>query len=117
MNFFKKLLIKNKKVNHNNKEIQNNKLFEDILFEEYSYCNKVEKYGVKILFITDTHNCLSYDDKMLEFLKNIKEYDVCILLGDHSANDLAEILNVIPKEKIYGVLGNHDSWENMKNIQ
>ena len=36
MNFFKKLLIKNKKVNHNNKEIQNNKLFEDILFEEYS---------------------------------------------------------------------------------
>lgn len=42
MNFFKKLLIKNKKVNHNNKEIQNNKLFEDILFEEYSYCNKVK---------------------------------------------------------------------------
>lgn len=96
-----------------------NKSFEDKLFEEYSYCNKLKKYNIKILFIADTHDCLSYDKETVEYIKNAKDYDCCILLGDHSANDLKEILKIIPNDKIYGILGNHDSWEKYQeyNIQ
>jgi len=90
------------------------KSFEDSLFKEYSYCNKLKKYNVKILFITDTHDCLSYEKDTLKLIKSIKEYDACILLGDHSANDLEEILKIVPNNKIYGVLGNHDSWDKYK---
>lgn len=91
-----------------------NKSFEDKLFEEYSYCNNLKKYNLKILFIADTHNCLTYDKESLEYLQSVKNYDYCILLGDHSANDLYEITKVIPKEKLCGVLGNHDSWGKYK---
>lgn len=97
------------------------KPFEDSLLQKYSYCNKPKKYNVKILFITDTHDCLAYEKDTLEFIKSIKEYDACILLGDHSAKDLEEILKIVPNNKIYGVLGNHDSWDkyelhNINNI-
>lgn len=97
------------------------KPFEDSLLQKYSYCNKLKKYNVKILFITDTHDCLTYEKDTLEFIKSIKEYDACILLGDHSAKDLEEILKIVPNNKIYGVLGNHDSWDkyevhNINNI-
>lgn len=88
-----------------------NKSFENNLFDEYSYCNELKKYNIKILFIADTHDCLSDDKETAEYIKNTKDYDCCILLGDHSANDLKEILKIIPNDKIYGVLGNHDSWE------
>lgn len=90
------------------------KTFEDSLFKKYSYCKKLKKHNVKILFITDTHDCLTYEKDTLEFIKNIKEYDACILLGDHSAKDLEEILKIVPNNKIYGVLGNHDSWDKYK---
>ena len=46
----------------------------------------------------------------LNFIRETKNYDCCILLGDHSANDLNVITKIIPNDKLYGVLGNHDSW-------
>lgn len=84
--------------------------YEDELLSEYGECKRIDKLNLKILFIADTHNCLTYNNEIIDYIKSIKDYDCCILLGDHSANDLVEILNVIPREKIYGVLGNHDSW-------
>ena len=84
------------------------KTFEDELLYKYGNCAEKQKYNLKILFIADTHNCLTYDNETLNFIKNVKDYDYCILLGDHSADDLVEILKIIPKEKICGVLGNHD---------
>lgn len=33
---------------------------------------------------------------------------MCLLLGDHHDNDLKKIINHIPKNKIYALLGNHD---------
>ena len=97
MNFFSKIF--NKKEN-----------YEEKLLKQYGYADKLKKYNLKILFITDTHNCLSTDSEVLEYIKMQKDYNYCILLGDHSGNDLNEILKVIPKEKICGVLGNHDDW-------
>ncbi len=94
------------------KRIEEN--YENKLLKQYGECNRNKKFNVKILFITDTHNCLTYEKETLDQIKNIKEYDYCILLGDHSADDLYEITHIIPKEKICGVLGNHDSWEKYK---
>lgn len=87
--------------------------YEDELFNKYGKCETRESFGIKILFIADTHDCLSCDKETLDFIKNTKDYDCCILLGDHSANDLRKIINIIPKEKLYGVLGNHDSWDKL----
>ena len=98
MNIIKKLLNRNLS-------------YEEQLLKKYGNANKIKKYNLKILFIADTHNCLKNDNENLKYIKMQKDYDCCILLGDHSANDLEEILNIIPVNKIYGVLGNHDSWD------
>lgn len=94
--------------------IEQQKTFEDELFKKYGKSREQKKYNLKVLFITDTHNCLSYEKETLEYIKNIKDYDYCILLGDHSAEDLYEITKIIPKDKLCGVLGNHDSWDKYK---
>ena len=75
-------------------------------------CESFKKNNLNILFIADTHNCLRNDNETLKYIKAHNNYDCCILLGDHSASDLEEILNIVPFNKIYGVLGNHDSWDN-----
>lgn len=41
-------------------------------------------------------------------------YDVCVFLGDVSKGDIRELLKFIPKEKIIGVLGNHDDTDNLE---
>lgn len=96
----------------NNKRIEEK--YENRLLKQYGKCNKNKNFNIKILFIADTHNCLTYEKETLDQIKNTTEYDYCILLGDHSAADLYEITKIIPKEKICGVLGNHDSWEKYK---
>ena len=76
------------------------KNYEDILYKKYGTANK----------IADTHNCLKDGNEILKYIQEQKDYDYCILLGDHSASDIEEILKVIPLNKICGILGNHDSW-------
>lgn len=96
---------------YNKTKLITEKNFEDKLLDKYGNCTERNKYNIKILFITDTHNCLTYDSQTLNLIKSVKDYDYCILLGDHSADDLVEILKIVPKDKICGVLGNHDNWE------
>lgn len=62
---------------------------------------------IKMIVISDTHNCLKEEEFKI-FMEQNKEYDLCLLLGDHHANDIAIILKYTDKEKIYGLLGNHD---------
>ncbi len=75
------------------------------------------------LFITDTHNCLAYTDKYINYLKSLNQgdYDICLILGDLSGLDFDAIKSIIPDEKLYGIVGNHDSINalevnNIKNI-
>ena len=101
----------------NNKILEENNTkstFEEFLLKQYGNCKERKKFNIKILFITDTHNCLAYDTETLQQIKNATDYDYCILLGDHSAMDLDVITKIIPKDKLCGVLGNHDSWEKYK---
>lgn len=111
-------LFKKNKFSKNKGEI-----FEERLLKKYGHCKKLIHYGLKILFITDTHNCLAYTDKYITYLKSLKQsdYDICLILGDLSGADLDVIKRIIPKEKIYGIVGNHDSLNtlevnNIKNI-
>lgn len=90
--------------------------FENKLYKKYGKCNNMPHFNLKILFVTDTHDCLSYEEDTLNFIKNTNDYDYCILLGDHSATDLQLITQIIPKDKLCGVLGNHDSWDKYKEF-
>lgn len=79
---------------------------EQKLLELYGECDKFNK-KIRILLITDTHGCLK-EDKFSKFILEYKEFDICLLLGDHSSGDIKIILKYIEKEKIYALLGNHD---------
>lgn len=103
---FKKNNVKNETASSNIGE-----KYEEELLSEFGNCNLQQNFGLKILFITDTHNCLAYTDKFLNYLKTIKstDYDICLLLGDLSGLDIDEIKQIIPDDKLFGIVGNHDS--------
>lgn len=98
------------------KFLHRNKNYEESLLYEYGKAAQYNGFNLKILFIADTHNCLHGKNEILEYIKNNKDYDCCILLGDHSSEDLSKILQIVPIDKIYGVLGNHDSWDKYKQF-
>ncbi len=100
-----------------NKMLGKNNSYESQLLKKYGRSNKFKKYGLKILFIADTHNCLNSNSEVLQYIKNQLDYNYCILLGDHSGNDLAEILKVVPHDKICGIPGNHDSWQKYEQYE
>ncbi len=62
---------------------------------------------IKLLIITDTHNTLD-ETELVNTISAHPYFDICLLLGDHSDNDIIKVLNHIPKDKIYALLGNHD---------
>lgn len=104
MNFIKNLFFDNKNIGEK---------YEFKLLKKYGKCNELKKYGINILFITDTHNCLSDSE---EYLKNINSsnFDICITLGDISGKDFEIIKKYIPISKIYGIVGNHDSIDSLE---
>ncbi len=70
------------------------------------------KLGLKLIVISDTHGYFAFNGERLPaFMKNVPEYDLCILLGDIDRYDLEQILKIIPKERILAIRGNHDSFE------
>ncbi len=79
---------------------------EDRLYKMYGNCDSFNK-KLKLIIITDTHNALN-DEQFKTFLDAHPNYDLCLLLGDHSARDIEIILKYINKDKIYGLLGNHN---------
>ncbi len=71
-----------------------------------------KKHGLKLIVISDTHGHFAFgEDRLPTFLKNVPEYDLCILLGDIHPHDLAQIVGLIPKSKIIAIRGNHDSFD------
>lgn len=62
---------------------------------------------IKLLIITDTHNTLD-ETRLVGIINEHPNFDVCLLLGDHSDNDIKKVLNHISKDRIYALLGNHD---------
>lgn len=79
---------------------------EDYLYKLYGKCDEYNK-KVRMIVISDTHNCLK-EEEFRQFIECHNIYDICILLGDHNSNDISILLKYIDKNKIYGLLGNHD---------
>ena len=82
--------------------------FEAMLYEKYGKSYLYRSYGLKWLFIADTHGRIS-----MEALRNIRELsNECssvIFMGDHSDDDLKYVIERLPAHKpMYGILGNHD---------
>lgn len=57
---------------------------------------------MKLLCVADTHGQLKED------WYDGGDFDLCILLGDHSLGDVEKILRHVPKYKIRAIYGNHD---------
>ena len=79
---------------------------EERLHKIFGNCDKFNK-SIKMILISDTHNCLNMNE-FEQFVDAHRDYDVCILLGDHNSYDIEKILKYIDKSKLYGLLGNHD---------
>lgn len=79
---------------------------ENTLLEMFGRCDSFNK-RIKMIIIADTHGCLK-EDEFYQFMTEYEEYDVCLLLGDHSVGDVNTILKCVNEEKIYALLGNHD---------
>lgn len=80
---------------------------ESELLKLFGKCDSFDK-KIKMIIISDTHSCLK-EDEFSEFINENKNFDVCLLLGDHSIGDVDIILKYVEKEKIYALLGNHDN--------
>lgn len=65
---------------------------------------------MKLLLLADLHST------NMDNLMKVKQlnYDVCILLGDIPQQTLRILLQFIPREKLLGVVGNHDDWDLLK---
>lgn len=104
ISFFKR------KKNNNNNDLNIN---EEKLYKKFGECRDFSK-NIKLLIITDTHGLLSYTGELEDKIKNSKNYDLCCVLGDVTYSDYEVILKYIPKEKIVGLLGNHDGFDILK---
>ncbi len=70
------------------------------------------KLGIKLIVVSDTHGQLAFDrSRFLSFLKSVKEYDLCLILGDIYPEEIDVILEHIPRQKIIAIKGNHDSFD------
>lgn len=79
--------------------------YEEYLLKQYGNADKINN-AITLLVIADTHGTLD-EDKFKQYILN-KQYDVCIMLGDHYNRDIDIILKYVDKSKIYGIKGNHD---------
>ena len=79
--------------------------YEEYLLKQYGNSDKINN-SITLLVIADTHGTLN-EDEFKKYLEN-RQYDICIMLGDHYNRDIDIILRYVDKYKIYGIKGNHD---------
>ena len=77
------------------------------LFKLFGNARSMLPNRIKLLIIADTHNALD-EDELISIINEHPNYNACLLLGDHSDNDIQKVLKYISKDKIYALLGNHD---------
>lgn len=103
--YYQKLIKSNNKSQYNfNSKYRNQ---ESKLLKIYGKCGKINGQ-ITILLITDTHGYLK-EKEFSEFILKNNNYDICLLLGDHSSEDVKIVLKYVKREKIYALLGNHDN--------
>lgn len=79
--------------------------YEEYLLKQYGSADKMNN-NITLLVIVDTHGTFD-EDEFKQYIAN-RQYDVCIMLGDHYNRDIDIILKYVNKSKLYGIKGNHD---------
>lgn len=90
------------------------KINEEKLYKKFGDCRKLQN-NINLLIITDTHGLLVHSTSLIDKIRNARSYDLCCVLGDVTYSDYEIILQYIPKEKLVGILGNHDEFEILKH--
>lgn len=67
--------------------------------------------GLKLIMISDTHGDLAFGNRFESFMSQVSDYDLCVILGDIYGCELEKVLQIVPKEKIIALRGNHDSFD------
>lgn len=70
------------------------------------------KPKIRFLVLSDIH----YPLKRLPTTKEIKNIDACLILGDVPTNTILQFQKIL-NCKIYGVLGNHDTYNTFENTE
>ena len=83
-------------------EEQKTKNQEEKLLSIFGKCDSFDK-KIKMIIISDTHGCLNKEE-FAKFTYEHEDFDVCLLLGDHSVGDVDIILQYIDEEKLYALL-------------
>ena len=68
--------------------------YEEYLLKKYGKIDNINN-NVSLLIISDTHGTL-VEDEFSSYIKN-KNYDACIMLGDHYNRDIEIIIRNIDK--------------------
>ena len=97
------------------KKNQENIYYEKELSNKFEKCRTINN-NINLLIISDTHGDLALSRKLEKKLSEYKNYNLCCILGDISNYDYEIILKYVSKEKIVALLGNHDSFDLLKNI-
>ena len=87
--------------------------YESTLFKKVN-ADTISK-NIKLLVISDTHGDLTLNKNLQKKLQNITNYDLCCILGDVYDTDYEVILDIVPKNKIVALLGNHDRFDLIKD--
>ena len=90
------------------------KINEEKLYKKFGDCRKIQN-NINLLIITDTHGLLVHSTSLIDKIRNARNYDLCCVLGDVTYSDYDIILQYIPKEKLVGILGNHDEFEILRH--
>ena len=79
-------------------------------YEERCIPSRKTTAEITLIVISDTHNQLSAEaaEKLIPITN--KGVDACLLLGDISLSDMYLLSKILPLDKTYGVLGNHDTF-------
>lgn len=78
------------------------------ILEENMKKAEEKHFGKKLIVISDTHGYLDIEGAFEGFMKNVGDYDLCILLGDIYPYEIDKISEYISTEKMVALLGNHD---------
>lgn len=97
-------------------------LGKNIEFKEYDYYNEnipENLNGLKIAFITDTHELYDSDAKKIVEKLNSENIDILLLGGDYNDSskqarqDIKKLSKIKTSLGIYGTDGNHDNFDNI----
>lgn len=84
-------------------KLEDYKEYLDFIDKNKSMVNP-QKLGLKLLIFTDLKETFEiYEDQIFQLIKDSKDFDLCLLIGNTDACHLKHLIQRLPKEKIVAV--------------